>query len=355
MSSLWYNTKESETPEEIYAYIIAAYHLRQDDAYAAVGSCRGSFKRSLPEFANDPWCEPAKDVRRFIARGFANGALPHWWSEQHTEAVLKARSMIGGTIDSAEEPADFIKNFGPVEGATLVAFLRDIGDLFEGKAPWNRSTDRDAHASRTPLIGRRANDMLSCERCRAGDEPSIEYLHRSCLYCGFSGNCPRCGGDIESDKKCAECQFRVEVYVLVPTALSPAASWQAAKWVARKGVEQPKLKWYAIGDRPCLCLENDFRRVKKASGVEIQADGTATSSKQPNVDDHLTDTQDPQMLILHEATRMFVLGTSFLLEAFVFCCWRAKACRARTKPFFGRGQSWLLTLSSQTNSAPLEA
>ena len=39
---MWHAAMDTET---LYAYIMSAYHLRQDDAYAAVGMLRGQLKR----------------------------------------------------------------------------------------------------------------------------------------------------------------------------------------------------------------------------------------------------------------------------------------------------------------------
>ena len=65
----------------VCSYILSAYHIRIDDAYAAVGMQRGINKQRFPRYAADSWCQPAADLRRFVESGEARGAVPPWWAE----------------------------------------------------------------------------------------------------------------------------------------------------------------------------------------------------------------------------------------------------------------------------------
>ena len=53
--NIWRGMRDFDTA---YAHIIAAYHLRLDDGYAAVGCVRGQYKKQMPEYKDDAWCEP---------------------------------------------------------------------------------------------------------------------------------------------------------------------------------------------------------------------------------------------------------------------------------------------------------
>ena len=191
---IWSSMPDKET---VYAYIVSAYHLRQDDAYAAVGMLRGQLKRQMPEYANDAWCDPETDFVRFVNAGAVRGALPRWWNAEHRRQAVHAQSLLGYGLLSSEEPVDFLRAFGPTEGAEAIKQLRDLGDIFEGPAAWERQTDRDQEEHRKPAIGRRESEQI-CHRCRAGVElPLWQGLYSfSCPYCQYSLPCPKCDAAI---------------------------------------------------------------------------------------------------------------------------------------------------------------
>ena len=108
--NIWRGMRDFDTA---YAHIIAAYHLRLDDGYAAVGCVRGQYKKQMPEYKDDAWCEPRADFLRFLERGAARGVLPFWWGPEHQAQVLRSSSLLGYALTSAEEPVDFLRAYGP--------------------------------------------------------------------------------------------------------------------------------------------------------------------------------------------------------------------------------------------------
>jgi hypothetical protein len=223
---IWSSMPDKET---VYATLLSAYHLRQDDAYAAVGMVRGQYKRQMPEYANDEWCEPDADFMRFVDRGFARGVLPRWWTQDHQRRAVRALSLLGYTLTSSEEPVDFLRHYGSSEGAQVIKQLRDLGDLFEGKASWERRTDRDREEQRKPLIGRRDCEQI-CKRCRAGIEvPLCQGLYSfTCPYCEYSLPCPKCNGIIKNGR-CSACTFEPRLYVRVNSG-DPEVAEHASRW-----------------------------------------------------------------------------------------------------------------------------
>ena len=119
-ASLW----DGLAPEDVATYILSAYHIRIDDAYAAVGMLRGINKQNSGSigkisgvteemYRNDPWSDPAADLTRFVQRGASKGCLPAWWTRADTVQLLTARSLTGSNLRQAEEPYDILRLGGP--------------------------------------------------------------------------------------------------------------------------------------------------------------------------------------------------------------------------------------------------
>jgi len=222
---IWSSMPDKET---VYANILSAYHLRQDDAYAAVGMVRGQYKRQMPEYANDSWCEPVSDFMRFVNCGVARGILPCWWCADHQRRAAQALSLLGYDLISSEEPVDFLRAYGAREGTVVVKQLRDLGDLFEGDAPWGHCTDRDHQEQRRPATGRRDGDQV-CRRCRAGVEVATwqGLFSFTCPYCKYTAPCPKCGAVLENGR-CSACAFEPRLYVRINTG-DPEVAERAAR------------------------------------------------------------------------------------------------------------------------------
>lgn len=304
---IWSSMPDKET---VYAYIVSAYHLRQDDAYAAVGMLRGQLKRQMPEYANDAWCDPETDFVRFVNAGAVRGALPRWWNAEHRRQAVHAQSLLGYGLLSSEEPVDFLRAFGPTEGAEAIKQLRDLGDIFEGPAAWERQTDRDQEEHRKPAIGRRESEQI-CHRCRAGVElPLWQGLYSfSCPYCQYSLPCPKCDAAIV-DGQCAACAFQPRLYVRINSG-DPSVAERAVKLAAP--LELPALRWFAVGDTPDLCNEGDLARHQLGQPT-MMPDGQCVTIV-ANAHDHLHESADPALLVQHEATLMFHAGCLLIRKA----------------------------------------
>ena len=99
--------------DEILALVMTAYKLRIDDAYAAVGVIRGLNKQQIPEYSDEPWCQPEADLRRFVAAGAARGILPPWWTSGVTRNLVETPCILGYLLHrGAVEPCDLLENDG---------------------------------------------------------------------------------------------------------------------------------------------------------------------------------------------------------------------------------------------------
>ena len=296
--------------EDVYAHIISAYHLRQDDAYAAVGMVRGQYKRQMPEYANDDWCEPVADFNRFILRGSSRGVLPSWWGSADGERVVRARSLLGYNIVSAEEPADFLEAYGRDEGAYCINMLRNLAELFEGIATWERRTDRDWQKHRTPEIGRRDDEQI-CIRCRAGIEIPIGegMFSFACPHCMYVPPCPKCSGEIKNGR-CIACTHQPMLYVRINSSDSGFAL-QGVRLACSEVL--PTLRWFAVGDKPDLCEEAQLAHHLTGTATMMPDGSVATIIG--NANDHLSESEDPALLNLREAAHMFLAGCAIIKRA----------------------------------------
>ena len=307
--------------EEAMQYILTAYNLRIDDAYAAVGMMRGGNKALKPEYADEPWCQPAADFRRFIESGSSRGALPSWWTSRTTAACIQGTPCVLGyaLASGSVEPHELLELDGSGE---LLRRMRDLGDSFEGPPPWGPEDrgPRDAVKGRTPLVGRK-DDSSICPRCRAGIDsvakrgighvnPSnaedrakagwlgdaADCIAKCCPFCGLEGFCPKCDGAVEAGC-CVECKHEPTMYILV-TSLQPRWARHAAKLAAP--LRSPQLRWFAHGDTPSL----------------VDASLSPSAFAHANEDDHLASSRCPSMRLQTEATHMFLAGVRLLERAF---------------------------------------
>jgi hypothetical protein len=306
--------------EEAMQYILTAYKLRIDDAYAAVGMMRGGNKTQKPEYADEPWCEPAADFGRFIESGSSRGALPSWWTSRTTAACIQGTPCVLGyaLASGSVEPHELLELDGSGE---LLRRMRDLGDSFEGPPPWGLEDrgPRDAVKCRTPLVGRQ--DGSICPRCRAGIDsvakrgighvnPSnaedrakagwlgdaADCIAKCCPFCGLEGFCPKCDGAVEAGC-CVECKHEPTMYILV-TSLQPRWARHAAKLAAP--LRPPQLRWFAHGDTPSL----------------VDASVSPSAFAHANEDDHLASSHCPEMRLQTEATHMFLAGVRLLEQTF---------------------------------------
>ena len=302
-------------------YVVTAYKLRIEDAYAAVGMLRGGNKTQMAEYANEPWCQPAADFRRFVESGSARGVLPSWWTAHTTVACIQSSScVLGYALDKGSvEPHELLQLDGSGE---LLRRMRDLGDSFEGPPPWGTGDrgQRDEVKHRAPLIGRK-DDGTICPRCRAGitsvDKRGIGHVHirnaedraktgwlgdtadsiaKCCPFCGLEGLCPKCDGAIEAGR-CVGCKHEPTLYKLV-TSLQPRWARHAARFAAP--LRPPELRWFAEGETPYL----------------VDADASPSAFAHANKDDHLASSSCPEMRLQEEATRMFYAGVRLLEQAF---------------------------------------
>ena len=319
MASAWL---EELPPDEGMAYVITAYKLRIDDAYAAVGMLRGQNKVQIAEYAQEPWCQPEADFRRFVESGSARGALPSWWTIDTTEICIKSSPCVLGYLlrKGCVEPYELLELDGSGE---LLCRMRDLGDSFEGPPPWGSEDrgPRDAVKHRQPLLGRDYCEQSAtvCPRCRASitavDKRGIGHVHgrtvedrakdgwlgntatviaRCCPFCSLEGLCPKCDGAVVAGH-CVECKHEPMLYKLV-TSLQPRWARHAAKLAAP--LRQPELRWFAEGDTPTLI------------------DARLKPSEFANEDDHLAGSRCPEMRLQTEATHMFLAGVHLLEQAF---------------------------------------
>jgi tetratricopeptide (TPR) repeat protein len=315
---------EQVPPEEGMSIVITAYKLRIDDAYAAVGMMRGGNKTQKAEYANEPWCQPAADFRRFIESGSSRGALPSWWTSRTTAACIQDTPCVLGyaLARGSVEPVELLQLDGSGE---LLRRMRDLGDSFEGPPPWGLEDrgPRDAVKWRTPLVGRKDDDTTICPRCRAGIDSVAERgighvnpsnaeerakagwkgdtadsIAKCCPFCGLEGFCPKCDGAVEAGC-CVECKHSPTMYILV-TSLQPRWARHAAKLAAP--LRPPELRWFAQGDTPSL--------------VDASVSPRKGAFAHANTDDHLASSRCPEMRLQTEATHMFLAGVRLLEQAF---------------------------------------
>ena len=298
----WFDMVE-EDRGAVFAYILSGYKMRIDDAYAAVGMMRGVNKaRTYPD---DPWCRPEADLRRFVLEGERRGALPSWWNPKVRERFLKdacdespriASALSLSGLEGAEEPCDALER----GGRDLLNLVREIGDAFEGPPPWgtsDRRPDRDRVSFRKTL--RRQGDFI-CDRCRSGIPDAVvkgcgDPCEATCPMCGFQGWCPKsaCKGGIE-EGRCVECNFAPKLYVLVDTVCPPEFAKLGAKLAA--DLELPELELFAVGTES----KGKYPRIRTAGPCPESRDAHLIT-----LDDHLSESVEPLILVLKEAALMF--------------------------------------------------
>ena len=314
-------------PAEVSAWILTAYKVRIDDAYAAKGILRGFNKRQLHEYANDPWSEPSADLLRFVARGAESGALPPWWSQVHTDGLATMPSLLGWSMRSSEEPCDILQH----GGEALLGQVRHIGDLFEGPPPWgtsDRRLERDRIKSRSPPA--RTEFSVPCLRCRGPIEdiltrgvghtaPWASYgVHTTlpaatCPFCGFQGECPKCLSGAIEEGRCVACSHRPQLYRSCDSSDAKLARLGVENAV-KLGIQAPKLEWIALYDQPMLLLagSEELRQLRSEAGANNF--GVAHPVK-ANADDHLNECEDPHLLKQNEAKCMLNVGILLLQRA----------------------------------------
>ena len=307
-------------PAEASAWILTAYKVRIDDAYAAKGILRGMNKRQLDEYASDPWSEPSADLLRFVARGSEAGALPPWWSQAHTDRLATMPSLLGWSMRSSEEPCDILEH----GGQALLSQVRHIGDLFEGPPPWgtsDRRLERDRVKSRSPPA--RTTNSVPCLRCRGpiedvltrgvghtapwasyGDYTTMPAV--TCPFCRFQGECPKCLSGAIEEGRCIACSHRPQLYKSCDSSDAKLARLGVENAV-KLGIQAPELEWVALYDQPLLLLagSEEIRQLRSEDGVEFRGAGHVVKA---NADDHLNECEDPHLLKQKEAKCMLHVG-----------------------------------------------
>ena len=319
--------------EQVLVRIITAYKLRIDDAYADIGILRGLNKSQMAEYAREPWCQPEADLRRFVDRGLQRGALPSWWSDMDTTELVRCADILGITLcRGCVEPIDLLRIDGT---GRLLHSVRMIGDLFEGPPSWGTADrgPRDHVEGRETLrLKRHRGKTIVCPRCRADvtqvaekgighvnlrnaedrhrdglDGTTANSIAKSCPHCFFQGACPRCDGDVEGGS-CTTCGHQPVLYKVV-TSLQPKFARAAAKLAAT--LPHANLQWCAVGHKPDLCDPERREKMLSEEGVPASVHGKIIRVR-ANENDHLGESQCPELLRLEEATRMHKAGLQLI-------------------------------------------
>lgn len=289
-----------------------AYAIRVDDAYALAHVCRGVLRSKALDATGqrvdhvDPeWSAPGADARRFLAAGAARGALPAWWDDASTADCVALCEKRAGRL----QPLAILD----AGGAAKLEFYRLIADEMEGAPAWAAQPHRDASANRFP----EKTPNHRCQRCLGNMSEftnckphffgrRVVQTHRTgpdeyaCPFCDYEGECPKCvDGAVERGRCTSQaCGYRPALYRAVLTVNGD---------VARRGCALgaqllPSLRdmsFYATNGTP-HCWDT----AKLLDVDRLRARGMPMS----NVGSHLSETTDPEMVTLMEASVMLDAG-----------------------------------------------
>ena len=240
-------------------------------------------------------------------------------------------------------------------GPQVIAFLREIGDCFEGPPPWGTGDrgPRDHIEGRKPLVNR---DVVHiCDRCRAGIPQVLARGFGPCMctcpMCGYQGRCPKqdCGGEIESGQ-CVVCHWRPHLYHLVDTIAPPEFAEHGAMLAANllEGEQDlpGSLTLFAHGNLVAI------RYADEKLDEFLMRNGKPLD--QGNVDDHLSESTDEEVGLLQEAARMFAAGLVLIQRATGITLSEIVNCMETPKPNLIASERWTGLLQRATVAADVK-